>query len=201
MIYEFTRTIQAFLTEKSYPVRVVFDTGSLGQAKAGAHRGHVVVIDHDAAGDTLGPPVGAKRNPRLVRARMLGAKAEIYAKSSLPGAHRGDHERECEKIVDALIVAFYRWGVEGQVGDLPWTSGKYIPGKDAPDDPKEKWPGVCYQITFQLPRGVYDRMYVAEQNAGAALPTGTATGVSNQTQARLEGGDPDADPDLGCGAP
>lgn len=201
MLYEFARDIQGFLTEKSYPVRVVFDTGAQGQAKASAHRGHVVVFDHDAAGDTLGPPLGAHRNPRLVRARYLGAKATIYAKSSLPGAHRGDHERECEKIVDALIVAFYRWGAEGRVGDLPWSKGSYVAGADAPDNPREKWPGVCYEITFRLPRGVLDRAYVAEQNPGAPHPTGAATGVQNQTQARLEGGDPDADPDLGCGAP
>ncbi len=198
-IYEFSKDIQRFLTEQSYPVRVSFGYKQDAN-RAAAHRGHFVVLEHSDAGDTLGPPVGAKRNARLVRARMIGAKAEVYAKSSLPSARREDHERECEKIVDALIAAFYRWGVEGQVGDLPWQGGRYVPGKDAPDSPREKWPGVCYEITFQIPRGVYDRTYVAEQNAGAAQPTGTATGVSNQTRTRLTGGDPDADPDIGCGA-
>lgn len=201
MIYEFTREIQGFLTDQSYPVRVIFDAGNeLAQVKTAAHRGLLVVIDHDPAGDTLGPPPTARKNPRLLAARMIGAKAEIYAKSSLPGAHRGDHERECEKIVDALIAAFNRWRVEGQTIPVVWAGGKYVPGKDAPDNPREKWTGVCYEITFKVPRGVYDRSYVGEQNPGAARPTGTAASVSNQTRARLEGGDPEADPDIGCGA-
>lgn len=197
MIHEFSRDIQSFLTEKHYPVQVSFGYEPI---RASAHRGHFVVFEHDEAGDTLGPPLGAHRNPRLVRARYIGVRAEVYARSSLPGAHRGNHETECEKIVDALIAAFYRWGSEGKVGDLPWGSGKYVPGVDAPDGGRDKWPGVCYEITFKLPRGVYDRAYVGEQNAGDAQPTGTPTGVQNQTQARLEGGDPEADPDLGCGA-
>jgi hypothetical protein len=198
MLSEFSRDIQRFLTEQSYPVRATF---GYEQAVAGAHRGHFVIFEHDTAGDTLGPPTtGAKRNPRLVRARYLGCVAEIYAKSSLPGARRADHERECEKIVDALVCAFYRWGAEGQVGDLPWKSGKYVDGKDAPDRPREKWPGVCYQISFALPRGVYDRTYVAENNPGAPEPTGSAATVRNRTEARLEGGDPEAPPDIGCGS-
>lgn len=195
MIYEFSKDVQGFLAEKKYPVRVVFGPERITRERYSF--GHAIVIEHDPdAGDQVSAPPAAVRNPRLVRKRVLGAKATIYARSSLPNAHRGDHERECEKIVDALIAAFYRWGAEGKVGDLPITKAGFIKPPEGP----EVWPGVAYEIRFGLPRGVYDREYVGEQNAGAAQPTGGPTSVQNQTQARLEGGDPEADPDLGCGA-
>lgn len=195
MLYEFTRLVQAKLSDQHYPVRVSF---GYEEARRGAYRGHHIVLEHDATGDTVGPPLGAKRNPRMVRSRYLGCVAEIYARSSLPAAHRGDHERECEKIVDALLAAFYKLGGRGVI---EVSGGKYAPGKDAPDGSQAKWPGVCYQLQFKLPRGVYDREYLAEQDTGAAQPTGTPTDARNQTRVRLQGGDPDADPDFGCGAP
>jgi hypothetical protein len=193
MLYDFAREVQAMLSAQHYPVRVSF---GYEPARRGAYRGHHIVLEHDDSGDTVGPALGAKRNPRMVRSRYLGCKAEIYVRSSLPAAHRGDHERECEKVVDALIAAFYKLGGRGVI---TVKGGKYEPGKDAPDGTQEKWPGVCYVLRFSLPRGVYDREYVAEQNPGAAAPTGAPTGVQNQTRARLTGGDPDADPDVGCG--
>lgn len=195
MLYEFTKDIQTFLGEKGYPVKVRFGPERITRDR---YRECAIVIEHDPdTGDRVVAPPAARRNPRLVRARVLGCKATVYARSSLPNAHRGDHERECEKYVDALIVAFYRWGAEGRVGDLPITKAGYLA---APPDGPEVWPGVVYEIRFGLPRGIHDRAYAGEQNAGTAQPTGSPTGVQNQTQARLEGGDPDADPDLGCGA-
>lgn len=200
MLYEFARAVQEQVSARHYPARVVF---GYEPARRGAYHGHLVVFEHDEAGDTTGPPLGAKRNPRRVRSRYLGCKAEIYVRSSLPAAQRGDHERECEKIVDALHVAFDALGGRG---GIEVKGGKYVAGKDSPDGAQTngtpaKWPGVCYELRFTLARGVYDREYIAEQNPGAPDPTGAATGVQNQTRARLEGGDPDADPDVGCGGP
>ncbi len=79
----------------------------------------------------------------------------------------------------------YKWGVAGRVGDLPVSKMGYVPAK--PEDGPEVWPGLRYEIRFGLPRGVFDRDYVGEQNAGADGPTGAATGVANTTIATAPG--------------
>lgn len=183
MLYEMHKGVQALLAAQKYPVHVRFGPERITRDKY--REGHAIVIEHDTdAGDSVVAPRGLRENPRRVRVRALGAKATVYARSSLPNAHRGDHERECEKIVDALIVALYKWGAEGRVGDIPISKAGYIPA--APDGP-EVWPGVVYELRFAVSRGVYDRTYVAEQNPGAAQPTGTPTGVGNTTVASAPG--------------
>jgi hypothetical protein len=183
MLYELSKDLQALLAAKKYPVKVRFGPERVMRDKY--REGHAIVIEHDPdAGDRLLAPPGAKHHSRMLRARVLGAKATIYARSSLPNAHRGDHERECEKIVDALTCAMYKWGAEAKVGDLPVSKMGFLA---APPDGPEVWPGVVYEIRFGVPRGVYDRDYVGEQNAGAAGPTGAATAVGNTTVATVPG--------------
>jgi hypothetical protein len=183
MLYEFSKDIQAFLAEKKYPVKVRFGPERVTRDKY--REGHAVVIEHDPdAGDQLSPPTGVSHNPRRLFDRKLGVKATIYARSSLPNAHRGDHERECEKIVDAFLSALYKWCAAGRVTAAA-VSKMGFPAD--PADGPEVWPGVAYEIFFGLPRGVYDREYVGEQNAGAGGPTGTPTGVGNTTVASAPG--------------
>lgn len=185
MLYEFCKDIRGFLAAKKYPVAVRHGPDRV--TREHYPTGHVVVFERDAAsGDKLGPAETRNVGPGLppfLRAVTLGSKATIYARSSLPNAHRGDHERECEKIRDAVLCAMYKWGVAGRVGDLPISKMGYVENTDKP----EVWPGLKYEILFGLPRGVYDREYVGEQNAGAGGPTGSATGVGNTTVASAPG--------------
>lgn len=190
MLYEFQKDIQVMLAARAYPVRVRYGPERLTRTHAA--EGHSVVIEADTeAGDKLMAPRGGQGNPRKPRDLLIGAMATIYARSVLPNAHRGDHERECRKIVDALVSCFYEWGVRGRVGDLPVTKMGFIQPEG---EAKEVWPGAVYEIRFGLPRGVYDRTYVGEQNPGAARPTGAATGVANRTEASAPG----VDPATGC---
>lgn len=185
MIYEVIKDLRGFLAAQKYPVTLRHGPERITPGK---YPGHVIVLERDTeSGDKLGPPLGSKTNPRLLRVVVLGSKATIYARSSLPNAHRGDHERECEKIRDALLCAMYKWGTEARAGDLPVTKMGYLPA--TPDGP-EVWPGVTYEIRFGLPRGVYDREYTREQHAGDPRPTGAATGVANRTEATAPGQDP-----------
>jgi hypothetical protein len=185
MLYEFAKDIRGFLAAKKYPVAVRHGPDRVTRELYPT--GHVVVFERDAAsGDKLGPPATRNEGPGLppfLRAVVLGCKATIYARSSLPNAHRGDHERETEKIRDAVLCAMYKWGVAGRVGDLPVSKMGYVENADKP----EVWPGLKYEIIFGLPRGVKDREYVGEQNAGAGGPTGAPTGVGNTTVASAPG--------------
>lgn len=194
MLYEFVKDVRGFLAAKKYPVEVRHGPDRV--TRENCRGGFAVVFERDTdSGDTLGP--AATRNvgpglPPFLRAVTLGCKATIYARSSLPNAHRGDHERETEKIRDAVLCALYKWGVAGRVGDLPVSKMGYVAAK--PEDGPEVWPGLQYEIRFGLPRGVYDREYVGEQNAGAGGPTGAATGVGNTTIATAPG----VGPATGC---
>lgn len=194
MLYEFCKDIRGFLAAKKYPVAVRHGPERI--TRETCREGHAVVFERDTdSGDQLTPPAarnGGPGEPPFLRAVVLGCKATIYARSVLPNAHRGDHERECEKIRDAVICAMYKWGVAGRVGDLPISKMGYVPAK--PEEGPEVWPGLRYEIRFGLPRGVYDREYVGEQNAGAGGPTGSPAGVGNTTIATAPG----AAPATGC---
>jgi hypothetical protein len=158
------------------------------------------------ANDLFRAGQGAQRNPRKREIRELAAQVTIYARSSLGGAHIGDHERLCEQLADAVIIALEEWGTASRAGHIPITEAKYLSAadlateQDAPDARVDVWPGVVYRIKFRVPRGMRVETYTSEAAPGEAEPTGAAVGVTNQTQVRLQGGDPEADPELGCGA-
>jgi hypothetical protein len=189
VLYELHKDVQALLAAQKYPVKVRFGPERITRDKY--REGHAIVIEHDTdAGDSFVAPRGLRTNPRRVRDHTQGAKATVYARSSLPNAHRGDHERECMKIVHAFVAAMYKWGAEGRVGDIPVSKAGYL----APTGGPEVWPGVVYELRFTVACGVYDRTYVGEQNPGAPQPTGTATGVGNTTVASAPG----VTPATGC---
>lgn len=195
MLYEFCKEIRTLLAAQKYPVKVVFGPERVTRDKY--NHGHVIVVEHDESGDLLFAPRGAQGNPPKVADRAIGTVATVYARSVLPNAHRGDHERECEKIVDAFTAAAAKWSSAARVPRIYPTRMGYAKPKPPPTGAAvtpEVWPGVAYEIHFTLPRGVYDRTYVGEQNAGAARPTGAATGVANRTDASAPG----VDPATGC---
>lgn len=190
------KQVRDLVSAKGYPLSFAYGPRKMVSP---TYASNFVVIQRDRTQtDGIGPPAAAKANPRMLRVRTLGAEALIYAMSALPNAHIGDHERECEKFVDAMLCALYKWGKLAQSSeDLPISEARYLRADERDD--VETWPGVVYRLAFRVPRGVYDRAYVSEENAGAARPTGNVTTINNQTQVRMAHGDPDADPETGCG--
>jgi hypothetical protein len=190
MIYELSRDLQDMLRARKYPVTVEY--GPERTLRDG-YPENVILIERDReSGDSVETAHGSQRNPRKMRTRKLGAIATIWARSNLPGARIGDHERACEGLVDALIISLEEWGTEARAGDIPITSARYATAADHND--VETWPGVVYLLRFQVPRGMLRRDYTGE-----ARPESPFTGVSNQTRARLTGAE-DEDPEIGCGA-
>lgn len=155
-----------------------------------------IAIERDhAASDTVRATQGVQRNARKLRVRDLAAQIRIYARSNVPSAHIGNHERECEKLVDAVIVALAEWGAAtgatSSNGINP-TEAKYLAPEERAD--VEIWPGVVYSIKFVVPRSVQKRDY-----AGAARPEGGPSAFRSRTDVK-ETTSPGADPETGCGA-
>lgn len=200
MIYEMARDVAADLAARKYPVAVSY--GPERVTRDGYPQG-VIVVERDRDGsDAVTPPKGQVNNPRYKGVRTLAVKATIYARSSLDGPLIGDHERECEKLVDAFIVALEDWGTESKAGYIAITAAKYLDASARADT--EQWPGVIYELRFAVPRGVYKRDYVGENNAGDARPTGAPGSFQNKTNVRLahapvdEDGNPIDPPEIGC---
>jgi hypothetical protein len=204
-LYAMSKDLQVLLHDKKFPLRVYY--GPERTHREG-YPDNVIVIERDReANDTIGPARGSQRNPRKLRSRGLQGVATVYARNSKAGAHTGDHETLCEKFVDALLAAMIKWATATAAIEFAISESRYLssddrlgaaeehwPGVEA--EKIEQWPGVAYRIKFTVPRALLDLDY-----AGEGLPTGELgdPAFASTTQAYLEGGDPDADPETGCG--
>lgn len=189
MLYEMHLDLKAMLGLLGFPCS--WEYGPTPTDITGYHDSLIVVErDHDSS-DTIRAVQGVQRNARKMRVRDLVAQIRVYARSTVPSAHIGNHERECEKVVDALIVALEEWGTAGRAGNIPITEARYL-RKDERQD-VEVWPGVVYSLKFAVPRSVQKRDY-----AGQARPEGGPAHFASRTQVTATTS-PDADPETGCG--
>jgi len=192
MLYEMHHDLRQMLEDLGFPTRWVYGPTPTDIEN---YPDSLIVIERDRnASDTIRSVQGVQRNARKLRVRDLAAQIRIYARSTVPSAHIGNHERECEKIVDAVIVALAEWGAAaratGSNGIVP-TEAKYLSAADREE--VEIWPGVVYSLKFEVPRSVQKRTY-----AGAAQPEGGPAHFRSQTRV-TETTSPDADPEVGCG--
>lgn len=184
--YLLMRDVAVKMRARGYPVR--FEYGPDAVAREG--REIVIVVERDREqGDGFVPPVGTQRNPDVIRKRLLGCVARVYAKSSKPNATIWDHEELCDHIADAFFFALYEWGAEARAGDLPIRESRYLAASELRNE--ERWAGAVYQIRYQVPRGLRGVTY-----EGDARPTGEAASVASRTD--VSG--PGAEDDTGCGA-
>lgn len=176
MIYELARDVGLSLEARKFPVRVVY--GPERTAREGYDP--VIVIERDRAGsDSLEPAHGFQRNPRKVMTRMRAVRATIYAASPLPGAMIQDHERECEKLVDALLVAIHEWQTAERAGVLAVTEARYMSASERND--VETWPGVVYVLRFRVPFAVQKLTYL-----GTPRPEAVLDGVSTNCHTSVD---------------
>lgn len=127
-----------------------------------------IVLERDEANnDTFGPAQGFVRNPRKHYTRKLAVLATIYAKSSLPQAMVGDHERLAEQLVDALSVSIDEWCSEAKAGEPEFTESRYLRRDELGE--LETWPGRVYVLRFKIGRGVMARNYLGEGEPTASL--------------------------------
>ena len=177
MILQMMRDVEAMMIARKFPVS--FEYGPDRTQRDGF--GSAIVFGRDRTGisDVLQPPTGSSANPHKRHNRWLACQAMIYAQSMRAGAMVGEHEDECEKIVDGLLVAITDWLVIGKAAAAAQAptlikTARYVTA----DELKllkyaEAWPGVIFVVKFAVPRGVSAIDY-----NGAGAPTGAAAGVS-----------------------
>ena len=176
MIYAMTRDVSALLTERKYPVRVEY--GPEQTARVAPHS--VIVIERDKQADeTIEAAHGLNRNAKKVLARYLPCVAKIYACSTQEGARVNEHEHECDRFVDALLGALYRWAKEAQA-EVKIKGARFLPDAESVD--VATWPGVVYQLTFAVGRGVFVRDYT-----GAGAAELAPAGVRGRVEVRRTG--------------
>jgi len=171
MIHSMSLDLEEKLRSRGFPLRVRY--GPERVSREGYKTVIVMARDHES-GDSIGAPKGNQRNPRYRFARRLGCVAEIFAASTKPGAAVHDHEGLCDAITDAFLVALYEWGAEAKVGNIDITSSKYLTKAERNDI--ERWPGLVYQVRFNVARGVYQLDF-----EGGAQLEGSYTKVANET--------------------
>jgi hypothetical protein len=191
MIHRMVLDIQDKLHVRGFPVAVVYGPERL-ERQAFAH---AIVFERERDAPDEIKVQAATKGPKLKRGvRVLRVGATIYAQASVAGAHVGDHEDECEKIVDGLLTSLYEWGAENQTGGIPVTEVRYLAASEFGENFRQ-WPGVAYRVRFGVPRGVYALTYT-----GAHRPTGTITGISNTTEVSRDKAPDGEEPEIGCGA-
>ncbi len=196
MIYEMAMDLRDMLHAKRFPVDVRY--GPDRAPKVNERASAVIVIERDTnSTDVFGPAQAPRQNPRPRGVRVLAAKATIYARSSVAGAHIGDHERLCEKLADALHCAIYDWGVQGKTGGIQIASSKYVRDEDRKD--VEVWPGVVYEILSACREALPMCTSQVKRPAATRAPEIAAPSFRNRTDATLTQAPEGTEPDVGCG--
>jgi hypothetical protein len=184
VIYEMSKDIAERLAVRKFPYPVQY-----GKRNAQTERywGYIQFDRDPGASDDVGPVQGQGRVPaKKMLVRQLCGRVRVYARSNLDGAHEGDHERECEIVVDGVLTELDRWFVESRAAaHLNVVESRYLTAKELDDI--EVWPGVVYQVRFKLPRGVTLRDYDGEgAQLGTIVHSGNRVEVRNNEDAPPE---------------
>jgi hypothetical protein len=179
------------LDARKYPFPVLYGPE---QHKRDSFDTSIVIERDEKNSDTFGAPQGFVRNPRKAYTRKLAVLATIYAKSSLPQAMIGEHERLAEQLVDALAVAIDEWCSEAKAGEPEYTESRYLRRDELGD--LETWPGRVYVLRFKIGRGVMARNYLGEGEPTGSLASKSQ--IKNRTDVRRVAA-PDGElPETGC---
>jgi hypothetical protein len=203
LIASLAKDIDAALSARKYPVRVVYGPEHLARPP---HAGQpLIVFERDReSGDGVRPVKGARGTERAMRVRELGVIVTVYAASSAASARTEEHEHACDQIVDALIVALDEWFVEGKTGRLcEYSESRMMNAEEFEDAHFRQWPGCAYRIRFDLPRGVRALNYTPPREhapgtlPGEARPTATVERFDGgEVHLRRQGAGPETPPEV-----
>ena len=121
--------------QRGCPVRVVY--GPLEPAVL-ANPGDLIVLQHpDGPSDDVGAPRALGGNPRRRFSRAIACEFHVYAKATVDGATRRDHEDRAQKLVNQVLAALddvLRGGEEetdedGEIVHIDGTSYQWSQGR------------------------------------------------------------------------
>lgn len=180
MIHEIGLEINAKLIARGCPLRVVDGPERTKDVTWGRER---IVLEHDAAGDTFGPPRGQRPNPKHRFTRNIGCKLTIFAQSASGGAMEFEHRRRVEHVLDMVLVALEEVAIARRNG-MVLKGGKLIDPVDLAGS--EVAGGAVYELTFTVERAVEVLTW-----AGGAQPEATVgpggVGIKSKTNASIDG--------------
>jgi hypothetical protein len=162
VLFEIHRHVRTHLAARGCPLRVVYGPERL--ADSGLTDSRIVIERERGSGDSIRPPKSTTKNPHRRAERGLAGVVRIFAKSSTPGARIEDHETVCEQAVDMIIIALQHAAAKEDTRIAVESSG-YLSADDSNVPSVETWPGVVYEISIELARGVFDRTWAGNANA------------------------------------
>lgn len=176
MIHQLALDLEARLHARQYPVRVEY--GADERLARGAATSYEIMIRRAPKGDAVRSIVASRTEPRNKLVRDLAVEATFYVQSRHSGAMAHEHERDCDALVDAFLVALHGWTVESKAGtSVDVTESRYL----SPDEynGSETFFGVVYRLVFNVARGVADKIYEDGAQLAAVIKTvSTATSVA-----------------------
>ena len=188
MLYEISREIEAELRARDCAYPVVYGPERLPTTLANCR---IVIERERGAGEDVGAPKHRGTNPRPIATRSIAGRCRVFAKSSKAGANVWDHEREADLAVDLLVVALHSCS-RRRCSEYRVTGGKILAANELEYEALSAWPGVVYELTFEIDRGVSDVKWAGDKRPEVTIGEG---GIVIATSATV-GGDAAGSSDL-----
>lgn len=188
MLYEISREIETELIARECVYPVVYGPERVPTSIVNCR---IVIERERGAGEDVGAPKHRGVNPRPIATRSIAGRCLVFAKSSKAGANVWDHEREADLAVDLLIVALHA-SARRRCSEYRVTGGKILAANELEYEGLSAWPGVVYELTFEIDRGVSDAKWTGEKRPEATIGEG---GIAIATGATV-GGDAVGSSDL-----
>jgi hypothetical protein len=181
VIYTMASEIATRLVGRGFPIEARYEGERICSAVGVV--GRRIDFERDKrVPDAFYPFPGGQRNPRATGVRGVAVVATIYGQSSKRGARAAEHQRDCDQLLDALLVELREWSVEARAGEPEIVSGRLL----GPDDftGVDMPQGAAYELHFRIPRAILRRDYI-----GDAEPTGTiaSSAVFSPVRVSLDG--------------
>jgi hypothetical protein len=199
MLGEIRHRLERTLREERHcPVRVEY--GPVSPDRIGEAR-DVIVVEYDRnAGDTFGPPrtmgkkgVGTERR----FTRSVGCKATIYARATVAGARRQDHEDRAFSIGTQLLIALDDVLRGGRVDDagaqIANTQHAWDRGTGQFTDQPGETTHAVYELPFVIHTGVHDAVF------GGDTPPGFTLGDNVANRTNVYGSNGEGAGETSCG--
>ena len=157
-MYDIARAVGVELAQQGCPYRVVYGPERFTDIAALDTR---IVFSRVGAQEEITHNISQRSNPKPHAIRSIGAIVRVIASSTTAGARREDHERIADSLVDILIVAIRKVCAQMRV-ECRFTTGRFLDADDADMPELESWPGVVYELTTFVDRGVCDRTWAGD---------------------------------------
>lgn len=197
MIYELQKELAAELEARGVPYPVLYGPES-AQTTTPAVRSRIVLERDRKQGDRFDGPRSVHVNHQLSAVRAIGCVLRIYAASTAAGARVQDHERLADALLDRVTVALRKCvNVRKTLHRI--TAAKLLDGDELELRGLATWPGVVYELRFEIDRGVFDRDWDGSAAPEAAIGGQDGVVITSSTKVRLPGQDPQTS-ETSCGA-